>query len=67
MSLPFAVAATEYEDHVKALGCLRDLEQPLKEARSKVSPVLILGASSGWLCLCFANAPTRQGRSLLSI
>ena len=46
VSLPFAVAAMEYEDHVKALGCLRDLEQPLKEARSKVGPVLMRSAGS---------------------
>ena len=32
---------------MKALGCLRDLEQPLKEARSKVGSVLIKSASAG--------------------
>ena len=51
----------EYEDHEKALGCLRDLQQPLQEARSKVAPQLMKSASAGWLCLCIANALVIQG------
>ena len=70
LTLPLAVAAMEHDYHVEALGCLRDLEQPLKEATSEVSPVLTGGVSwsaplvscscagdAGRLCLTVLHLP----------